>query len=158
MKSTLLIGVLAAFAATPVLAQQDGPKPVNAGFIKLDKNKDGFISRAEAEADKDLIGVFAKADQNKDGRLDEDEYLKGVSAYQREKTAQYAGDSAVTTKVKAALLAAKGLPSTAISVETYKGKVQLSGFVDSKAQIAEAGKVAAGVSGVHTVQNNLSLK
>jgi osmotically-inducible protein OsmY len=145
------------FAAAAV-AQQDPAKQANLSFIKLDKNKDGFLSRAEAGADKDLVAVFGQADLNKDGKLDEDEYTKGVAIYQREKSVQYAGDSAITTKVKAALLAAKGLPSTAISVETFKGKVQLSGFVDSKEQIAAAGKVASGVSGVKTVQNSIAVK
>ncbi len=82
-----------------------------------------------------------------------------MAIYQREKSAQYAGDSAITTKVKAALvLAAKGLPSTAISVETYKGAEQLSGFVDNKEQIASAGKIASGVSGVKTAQNSIAVK
>ena len=66
--------------------------------------------------------------------------------------------SAITTKVKAQLLVTKGVPSTAISVETYEGRVQLSGFVDTKEQVAAAGKVAAAVSGVHAVQNDLKLK
>ena len=67
-------------------------------------------------------------------------------------------DSAVTTKVKAALLAAKCLPSTAISVETYKGRVQLSGVVDNKDQITEAAKVVSAVSGVKLLQNKLATK
>ena len=45
-----------------------------------------------------------------------------------------------------------------ISVETYEGRVQLSGFVETREQIARAGKVAAGVSGVRKVENNLKLK
>jgi hyperosmotically inducible protein len=158
MKSHLIISAVLGVFATAAVAQQDPAKQANLSFIKLDKNKDGFLSRAEASSDKDLGAVFAKADLNKDGKLDEDEYTKGVAMYQREKSAQYAGDSAITTKVKAALLTAKGLPSTAISVETYKGTVQLSGFVDSKEQIASAGKVASGVSGVKSVQNNLATK
>jgi len=56
------------------------------------------------------------------------------------------------------LLTAKGLPSTAISVETYKGRVQLSGFVDNKDQIAQAAKVVSAVSGVKLLQNKLATK
>ena len=158
MKKRIFVGALLTVFAAAVTAQQDPAKPANPGFIKLDKNKDNFLSRAEAEGDKDLHAIFTKADLNKDGKLDEDEYLKGVSTYQREKAAQYAEDSAITTKVKAALLTAKGLPSTAISVETYKGRVQLSGFVDNKDQIAQAAKVVSAVSGVKLLQNNLATK
>ena len=52
----------------------------------------------------------------------------------------------------------KGVPSTAISVETYEGRVLLSGFVDTNDIKAKAAKVAAGVSGVKQVQNNLVVK
>ncbi len=158
MKSRLIITALLTVFTTATMAQQEPAKQANLGFIKLDKNKERFLSRTEAGADKDLIAVFAQADLNKDGKLDEDEYTRGVAIYQRDKTAKYAGDSAVTTKVKAALLAAKGLPSTAISVGTYEGRVQLSGFVESRQQIAAAGKVAAGVSGVKSVQNSTAVK
>ena len=94
MKKRIFIGALLTVFAVAVVAQQDPAKPANPGFIKLDKNKDNFLSRAEAEGDKDLHAIFTKADLNKDGKLDEDEFLKGVSTDQREKAAQYAEDSA----------------------------------------------------------------
>ncbi len=59
------------------------------------------------------------------------------------------------------MLTGKGLPSTAISVETYKGRVQLSGFVDNKDQITQAAKVVSAVSavsGVKLLQNKLATK
>lgn len=67
-------------------------------------------------------------------------------------------DSVVTTKVKAALLNDTGLDSLAIKVETRKGEVQLSGFVDSQNQMDRAIAVAQEVKGVKSVVNKMSLK
>ena len=71
---------------------------------------------------------------------------------------QYVSDSAVTAKVKSALLAEKGLKATDITVETSNGTVQLAGFVGSDAQVAQAETVAKGVKGVKDVKNDLRLK
>ncbi|MCD6045690.1 MAG: hypothetical protein K0R48_853 [Gammaproteobacteria bacterium] len=76
----------------------------------------------------------------------------------RESTGEYIDDSAITTKVKTALLAEKEISSTSISVETFKGTVQLSGFVASQAQVARAGEVTSKVEGVKAVHNNLLVK
>ena len=76
----------------------------------------------------------------------------------RESTGQYVDDSAITTKVKTALLKADDVSSINISVETYKGVVQLSGFVNSQAEKARAEKIAAGVSGVKRVEDRMSVK
>ncbi|WP_342133266.1 BON domain-containing protein [Hydrogenophaga sp. OTU3427] len=67
-------------------------------------------------------------------------------------------DSVMTTAVKAALLTEATLKSMDVMVETRKGEVQLSGFVDDQHQIALAETVARGVAGVKTVDNKLSLK
>jgi osmotically-inducible protein OsmY len=75
-----------------------------------------------------------------------------------ESTGEYVDDTAITSKVKAALLGDAGLKSFDIGVETYKDVVQLSGFVNSDQVKARAGEVAAGVSGVRSVQNNLVVK
>ena len=75
-----------------------------------------------------------------------------------ESTGEYVDDTAITSKVKAALLGDSGLKSFDIGVETYKDVVQLSGFVNSDQVKARAGEVAAGVSGVRSVQNNLVVK
>lgn len=76
----------------------------------------------------------------------------------RESTGQYVDDSAITTKVKAALLRADDVHSLNISVETYKGVVQLSGFVDSEAEKARAEKIAGGIEGVKRVEDRMSVK
>jgi osmotically-inducible protein OsmY len=73
-------------------------------------------------------------------------------------TGEYIDDSVVTTKVKTALLRDNNTPGSAIKVETFKGVVQLSGFVDTEAQKMRAGVVAGGVSGVREVVNNITVK
>jgi len=64
-------------------------------------------------------------------------------------------DSAVTTKVKSALLAEKDVNSFDIKVKTFDGVVQLSGFVDSQWPIDKAVQVASAVNGVQKVKNDL---
>ena len=76
----------------------------------------------------------------------------------RESTGQYVDDSAITTKVKAAIFNDPSLKSAEIGVETFKGRVQLSGFVRSPANIDQAVLVAQGVSGVTSVKNDMRLK
>ena len=73
-------------------------------------------------------------------------------------TGEYVDDSVITTKVKTMLAADDFLKSFEISVETYKGIVQLSGFVDSQKAIDKAGEIASGVGGVKSVKNKLEVK
>lgn len=146
-----LVIALVALAST-AWAQKKGTG--NAAFDALDKNHDGFLSRQEVAGDKELAKRFAKFDANRDGRLNVDEFIRA----NQDNDARVLADSAITTKVKAALLAEKGIPSTAISVETYESRVLLSGFVDSAAIRDKAGRVTTGVSGVKHVQNNLVVK
>lgn len=67
-------------------------------------------------------------------------------------------DSVITTSVKSALLAEANIKSFDIKVETRKGEVLLSGFVDNQAQLDRAASVTRAVSGVKSIQNNVSLK
>jgi osmotically-inducible protein OsmY len=73
-------------------------------------------------------------------------------------TGQYVDDTTITTKVKSALLGDDAVKSFEIKVETVKGVVQLSGFVDTSDQKSVAGKDASAVPGVKHVQNNLIVK
>ena len=85
--------------------------------------------------------------------------LGGCAAHQKhESTGEYLDDSVITTKVKSAILADPALKVLDITVNTYEGKVQLSGFVDSERHAKRANEVASSVSGVKEVQNNLSIK
>jgi osmotically-inducible protein OsmY len=81
-----------------------------------------------------------------------------ASTATRGSTGQILDDSVITTKVKAALLGDEAVKSFAISVETNRNVVQLSGFVDSAAQKSAAGRSAAAVPGVASVKNSLIVK
>ena len=70
----------------------------------------------------------------------------------------YMDDSWITTKVKTAILNEPSLKVMQINVETYKGVVQLSGFVDSAASQAKAVEIARSVQGVTSVKNDLRLR
>lgn len=76
----------------------------------------------------------------------------------REGTGEYVDDAVITTKVKSAIFQEKDLKSAEINVETYKGIVQLSGFVSSATASTRATEVARGVKGVKSVKNDLRLK
>jgi hypothetical protein len=76
----------------------------------------------------------------------------------QESTGGYVDDSTITAKVKTNLLQDNKVSSTDVHVKTYKGVVDLSGFVDSQSQVSEAGLVAGQVSGVKSVHNNLIVK
>lgn len=81
-----------------------------------------------------------------------------ASTSKHEGTGEYIDDSVITTKVKAAVLNEPTLKSSEVNVETYKGVVQLSGFVNSEADIAKAADVARSVKGVTSVKNDMHLK
>lgn len=81
-----------------------------------------------------------------------------ASSTTSESTGQYLDDSVITTRVKSSLVGAKDVKSGHISVKTFKGVVQLSGFVDSPDQVLKAGQVASKVPGVVRVENDLIAK
>ncbi|OPY07755.1 MAG: Osmotically-inducible protein Y precursor [Syntrophus sp. PtaB.Bin001] len=85
-------------------------------------------------------------------------FLSCASTPKSSSTGEVIDDSVITTKVKALLAEDVGLKTFQISVETYKGVVQLSGFVDSQKDIDNAGRIARSVQGVVSVKNNLILK
>ena len=83
----------------------------------------------------------------------------GCAATQKhESTGQYVDNSVITTKVKAAIFNEESLKTLQINVKTFKGVVQLSGFVDSEQSVRKAGEVARRVAGVRSVRNNLIVK
>jgi osmotically-inducible protein OsmY len=81
-----------------------------------------------------------------------------ASTAKQEGTGEYVDDTVITSKVKAAILNEPTLSSAEINVETFKGVVQLSGFVGSRADISKAAAVARGVGGVMSVKNDIRLK
>jgi len=81
-----------------------------------------------------------------------------ASTQKHESTGQYVDDSVITTKVKAAIFKEDTLKTLQINVKTFKGIVQLSGFVDSAQNVAKAGEVARGVESAISVENDLVVK
>jgi osmotically-inducible protein OsmY len=85
-------------------------------------------------------------------------FLGCAATQTRESSGQYVDDSAITTKVKAAIFDDPLLKVFQINVKTFKGEVQLSGFVDSAQSVIKAGEVARSVAGVKSVKNSLIVK
>jgi osmotically-inducible protein OsmY len=85
-------------------------------------------------------------------------FLGCASTPTKESTGEYVDDSTITTKVKAAIFNDPALKVFQINVETFKGEVQLSGYVDSAQHVEKAGEVARKVGGVKSVKNNLNVK
>lgn len=85
--------------------------------------------------------------------------LAGCAGTQKsESTGEYIDDSVLTTKVKASIFGDSKLKVLQIDVETFKGIVQLSGFVDSQEAVERAVKLARTVRGVKQVNNSLIVK
>ena len=85
-------------------------------------------------------------------------FVACVSTPQQSSTGEVVDDSFITTKIKSMLAADEFLKSFQISVETRKGIVELSGFVDSQKAKDKAGQVARSVEGVKSVVNALIVK
>lgn len=76
----------------------------------------------------------------------------------RESTGEYVDDATITTKIKAAFVKDPLVKAIDVKVETFKGVVQLSGFVDNNEQRDRAQEIAAGIRGVVNVKNSITLK
>jgi osmotically-inducible protein OsmY len=85
-------------------------------------------------------------------------FVACASTSKKESTGEYVDDSVITTKVKSLLAKDDFLKSFQIGVETYKGTVQLSGFVNSQQAVDKAGQITRGVKGVTAVKNDLIVK
>ena len=81
-----------------------------------------------------------------------------ASTPKQESAGEYVDDSVITTKVKSLIAADDFLKSFQIGVETYKGIVQLSGFVNSQQAVNKAAEITRSVGGVKSVKNNLIVK
>ena len=132
--------------------------PLAKEFKTLDSNHDEKLTHEESRNDKDLILNFAKADSNGDGTLALSEYENFKSATQQKNVSLFLDDATVTAKVKAELLKDSGVKGMKISVETHRGTVILSGFVESHAQANRAVAIASGIRGVQSVTNGLVVK
>jgi hyperosmotically inducible periplasmic protein len=154
MRALLIVALLASSGAAHPQRGEPGGGPRAAEFAALDRNRDGHVTRIEALADPEIHKRFAQFDANKDRQLSLGEYL----AVREDMDLRAQQDAALTARVKAALLAERGIPWTGISVETHEGRVQLSGFVPMPDMASRAGRITAGVSGVLAVSNNLVVR
>jgi hypothetical protein len=155
MRALLIVASLSASAGTFGQGSgEPGGGARAAEFAALDRNRDGYVTRIEALADPEIYKRFVQFDANNDRQLSLAEYL--AAREDNDKRAQQ--DAALAARVKAALVAERGIPSRSISVDSYEGRVQLSGFVPSPDMASRAGRVTAGVSGVRTVHNNIVVK
>ena len=81
-----------------------------------------------------------------------------ASTATQESTGEYIDDATITAKVKAAFVKDDTVSASQVSVTTFKGNVQLAGFVDSAEQKARAGQIAGTIEGVTNVTNNITVK
>jgi hyperosmotically inducible protein len=160
IKSSLLL--IALTASTQAFALDDisdaNQNAYTAAFKALDVNNDGALTKTEAKNEKLFAKHFALADKNNDGTLDEQEYTNYKSQAEQKGVKRVVKDSVITSKVKGSLLKDEGLKSLKVSVKTNHGVVLLSGFVETEDQIQQAGKIAAEIEGVQSVENSLLIK
>ncbi len=156
IKAAFVLAGIALATPAAMAAEVSPTMSVDAKFRALDANQDGFVTKSEMKRYRQYDKAFDEADLNHDGKLSPDEFVKAESVYQRLQAAEYIDDSFITAKVKAALV--KEMKSLKVSVETRRGHVLLSGFVDDNAQRTKAIQVAASIDGVIKVENGLVVK
>jgi hyperosmotically inducible periplasmic protein len=151
---------LCAYSASGIAANADRPlvQPVASAFSKLDTNQDHRLNHDEAVQDQDLAQHFENADIDRNGSLSKQEFEQFKQAAQQSRMEAFLDDTEVTEKIRDELVHDNHTRSLNISVETYKGEVILSGFVDTDQQAHRAVEIASSVQGVQTVKNSLVVK
>lgn len=167
LKQTMLHGAIFALASTAAVnaaadSQANAPSQEKIQpsklFLQLDVNHDGYVSLDEAASVSGMEQNFSTADDDHDNRLTPGEFIKAESIHDRQQLSKYAQDSVITAKVKAVLFKDLELKAFDVGVETYRGRVLLSGFVEDPQQAQRAVQLAAGVRGVARVENALKVK
>lgn len=126
-------------------------------FNAYDSNADGMISLEEFQAQGGLIKAFHDGDLNRDLSLSKDELAKASASNDRILSGKFIDDAWITAKVKTMLLKDDIVKGLSVNVETRKGMVQLSGWVNEEAQISHAEQIARSIEGVKSVRNDLQL-
>lgn len=156
---SLVFGAASVQAIAYGTADDVNQGPFEKEFNALDADSNGTLTRTEAGNDELYKGKhFSAADVNGDSKLDQKEYADYKSKEQLKYAGRVVDDSAITAKIKAELLKEDGFQSLKVSVKTYKGEVQLSGFVDNSAQMMRAEEIAKSVEGVKSVKSALSVR
>lgn len=149
-----LVGALAAGPALSAPAAEAAP----ASFKSYDNNGDGMLSPEEFRAMGGYEQAFRQGDANRDNSLNPDEFVMARANNDRLKAGKFVDDAWISAKVKALLLKDEAVKGLDVNVETHKGTVQLSGWVNSAAQIAQAERITRSVEGVNGVKNDLQIK
>ncbi|MBT9567533.1 MAG: BON domain-containing protein [Thiobacillus sp.] len=126
-------------------------------FRTYDGNADGSISLEEFQAQGGLVKAFHDGDANHDQRLSKDELVQASASTERLMSGNFVDDAWITAKVKTMLLKDDVIRGLSVNVETQKGTVQLSGWVNDETQIAHAEQVARRIDGVKSVRNDLQV-
>jgi len=150
MLNLTLSVALSTITATSAMAGIAAP-----AFNAYDSNTDGMISLEEFQAQGGLIKAFHEGDSNRDLQLSKDELAKASASNERIMSGKYIDDAWITAKVKTMLLKDDIVKGLSVNVETNKGMVQLSGWVNNEAQITQAEQVARSIEGVKSVRNDL---
>jgi len=145
--------------------ERAGEKTRNAAASAVEKTKEAAHNVADKTREL-TAGAAARTERAAENVGDKTRDSAATAADKTEKATEHAGsrtatamsDTAITAKVKAGLAAQPDTSALAIKVETEKGVVMLSGFVDSKAEAERAEKVAKGVDGVTKVKSTIKVK
>jgi hyperosmotically inducible protein len=158
--TTMIVLAFSGFASVASAEPDDlNQSPYVTEFNALDIDGSGSLSKTEASKDRSFNkSSFQAADVDSDEVLSQSEYADYKSQSQNKEVGRVVDDSAITAKIKANIIKEEGLRGLQISVETHKGIVQLSGFVDNKTQIVRAEEIAQSIRGVKSVRNSLVLK
>jgi hyperosmotically inducible protein len=152
-----LASLLGAVASAPALAARAANASAPS-FEGYDSNGDGAVSQAEFLARGGHEQAFREGDADRDSRLSSDEFIKAIAYNDRLKAGKVIDDAWITAKVKALLLKDESVRGMDVKVQTHKGMVLLSGWVNDPKQIEQAETIARGVEGVKKVSNDLRIK
>lgn len=157
LRKFVLVTALSGLAIATARADA-APGAAPLGFNDYDANGDGMVSAEEFRARGGHDEAFKEGDANGDGNLDRDEFVKAKAVNDRFKTGKFIHDAWITAKVKALLLHDEDVKGLDVKVQTHKGMVLLSGWVEDARLIPRAEEIARGVEGVKSVGNDLRVK
>jgi hyperosmotically inducible protein len=127
-------------------------------MLTLSGCSDAETEKAESKAEKTMQKTEEKTENAMQETEDKAQEAKSYTEEKAEDAGEYVDDAVITTKVKAVIFEDDNLSSMDINVETNNGIVQLSGFVESDADIDTAENLAATVKGVKDIENDIQVR